>query len=87
MKKYKLVTILSLLSLLISIFLSNNIVNAQNAISLSITPPIFEVMIKPDKEIRLFIQEKKVDLSKVFGTLKIKESTQKILDKIREGED
>ncbi|AKM83264.1 hypothetical protein A2422_00065 [Candidatus Woesebacteria bacterium RIFOXYC1_FULL_31_51] len=52
MKKYKLVTILSLLSLLISIFLSNNIVNAQNAISLSITPPIFEVMIKPDKEIR-----------------------------------
>ncbi|MDO8340693.1 MAG: hypothetical protein Q7T59_01840, partial [Candidatus Woesebacteria bacterium] len=52
MKKYKLVTILSLLSLIFSIFLSNNIVNAQNAISLSITPPIFEVMIKPGKEVR-----------------------------------
>jgi len=59
-----------------------------NSVGISLPKEVAEkANIKPDKEIRLFIQEKKVDLSKVFGTLKIKESTQKILDKIREGED
>jgi len=43
--------------------------------------------IKPNKEVKLFIQDKKVDLSKVFGTLTIKKPTQEILDEIREGEE
>ena len=43
--------------------------------------------IRPNKEIRVFIQDKKVDLSKVFDTLNFKKQTQQILDEIREGED
>ena len=43
--------------------------------------------LKPNTEIRVFIHDRKVDLTKVFGTLRIKEPTQKILDEIRRGED
>ena len=37
------------------------------------------------KEIGVLIVEKKVDLKKIFESLKTKESTQKIKDKMRAG--
>tara|TARA_B100000315_G_scaffold253765_1_gene293287 strand:- start:1522 stop:1737 length:216 start_codon:yes stop_codon:yes gene_type:complete len=43
--------------------------------------------IKPNTPVKIFIQEKKVDLSKVFGTAKFKQSTQALLDEARQGED
>ncbi len=59
-----------------------------NSIGVSLPKDVIKkANIKPDKEVRLFIQDKKVDISKVFGTLKIKRSTQEILDEIRQGED
>ena len=59
-----------------------------NSVGIALPKEIVEkANIKPDKELRLFIPEKKRDLNKIFGTLKIKEPTQRILDKIREGED
>ena len=59
-----------------------------NSLGISLPKDIVEkANIKPNTEVRVFIQDKKVDLSKVFGTLKIKEPTQKILDDIRRGED
>lgn len=59
-----------------------------NSIGISLPKDVIEkANIKPDKEIKVFIPEKTVNLRKVFGTLDIKEPTQGILDKIREGED
>lgn len=59
-----------------------------NSIGVSLPKDVIEkANIKPDKEVRLFIQDKKIDLSKVFGTLKIKRPTQEILDEIRQDED
>jgi len=59
-----------------------------NSLGISLPKDVVEkANIKPNTEVRVFIQDKKVDLSKVFGTLKIKEPTQKILDEIRRGED
>jgi len=59
-----------------------------NSIGLSLPKDVIEkANIKPNKEVKLFIQDKKVDLSKVFGTLIIKKPTQQILDEIREGEE
>ena len=59
-----------------------------NSIGISLPKEVIEqANIKPDKQVRLFIPDKKINLAKVFGTLRIKESTQAILDKIREGED
>ena len=59
-----------------------------NSIGISLPKEVIEqANIKPDKQVRLFIPNKKINLAKVFGTLKIKESAQAILDKIREGED
>ena len=59
-----------------------------NSVGISLSKEIVEkANIKPNKEIKLFIQEKKVDLSHIFGSLKITQPTQKILDEIREGED
>lgn len=59
-----------------------------NSIGVSLPKDVIEkANIKPDKEVRLFIQDKKVDISKVFGTLKIKRPTQEILDEIRRDED
>ena len=59
-----------------------------NSIGIALSRDIIKrAHIKPNKEIRLYIPEKRLNLSKVFGTLKINESTQKIVDKIREGED
>lgn len=43
--------------------------------------------IRPNREVRVFVEDKKMDLSKVFGTLKINKPTQEIIDEIREGED
>ncbi len=43
--------------------------------------------IKPDETVEVFIHDKKVDISKIFGALKIKTPTQNILDEIRRGED
>ena len=43
--------------------------------------------IKPNSKVRVFIHDKKVDLSRVFGALKIETPTQEILDEMREGED
>lgn len=58
-----------------------------NSIGVSLPKDVIEkANIKPDKEVRLFIQDKKIDLSKVFGTLKIKKPTQEILDEIRQDE-
>lgn len=59
-----------------------------NSIGVSLPKDVIEkANIKPNKEVRLFIQDKKVDISKVFGTLKIKKPTQEILDEIRQDED
>lgn len=59
-----------------------------NSIGISLPRDVvLRANIKPDKDVTLFIQEKKVNLSNVFGSLKIKEDTQKILDEIRKGED
>ena len=56
--------------------------------SLGITLPndiVEEGGIKTKKEIEVLIVEKKVDLRKIFGSLKFKETTQKIKDEIRGG--
>ena len=59
-----------------------------NSIGISLPKDVIEkANIKPNKEVRLLIQDKKIDLSKVFGTLKINKPTQEILDEIREGEE
>lgn len=59
-----------------------------NSIGISLPKDVIEkANIKPNKEVRLLILDKKIDLSKVFGTLKIKKPTQKILDEIRQGEE
>lgn len=59
-----------------------------NSIGISLPRDVVEkANIKPDKEIKIFVQDKRVDLSKVFGTLKIKKPTQEILDEVREGEE
>ena len=59
-----------------------------NSIGISLPKEVIEqANIKPDKHVRLFIPDRKIELGKVFGTLKIKEPTQRILDKIREGEE
>ena len=59
-----------------------------NSIGISLPKDVVEkANIKPNREVEIFIQDKRVDLSKVFGTLNIKKSTQKILDEIREGEE
>ena len=59
-----------------------------NSIGISLPRDVVEkANIKPNRELKVFIPDKKVDLFKVFGTLKIKKPTQEVLDKIREGED
>lgn len=59
-----------------------------NSIGIALPKEVIEkANIKLDKRLRIFIPEKSVNLAKVFGTLKIDEPTQSILDKIREGED
>lgn len=59
-----------------------------NSIGIALPKEVVEkANIRPDKSIQIFIPEKKVDLNKVFGTLKIKKPTQEILDEVREGED
>lgn len=59
-----------------------------NSLGIAIPREIIEkAHIKPNKELKIFIPEKNINLSKVFGTLDIKEPTQKILEKIREGEE
>ena len=58
-----------------------------NSIGVSLPKDVIKkANIRPNKEVRLFIQDKKIDLSKVFGTLKIKKPTQEILDEIRQDE-
>lgn len=41
--------------------------------------------IKTEKEVEILVIEKKVDLSKIFGSLNIKSSTQKIKDELKLG--
>jgi antitoxin component of MazEF toxin-antitoxin module len=56
--------------------------------SIGITLPndiVEEGNIKTEKEIDVLIVEKKVNLKKIFGSLKLKESTQKIKEKMKEG--
>lgn len=58
--------------------------------SLGITLPkeaVEQGKLKPDMPIHVFIQEKKLDMSKIFGSYKFKKPTQQILDEIREGEE
>ncbi|MBS3131571.1 hypothetical protein J4212_04020, partial [Candidatus Woesearchaeota archaeon] len=43
--------------------------------------------IKADSYLKIYIPEKQAGIKKAFGTLNIKEPTQEILDRIREGED
>ncbi|MBS3135411.1 AbrB/MazE/SpoVT family DNA-binding domain-containing protein [Candidatus Woesearchaeota archaeon] len=58
-----------------------------NSVGIALPKDVIEkANIKLNKELKLFIPDKRTNLSKVFGTLTIKEPTQKILDKIREGE-
>ena len=57
-----------------------------NSIGITLPNDIVEkANIKPERIIEVFISEKKVDLKKVFGTLKIEESGQKIKEKMRSG--
>lgn len=59
-----------------------------NSIGLALPKDIIKkANIKPDKEIKIFIQDKNVNLTKIFGTLKIDIPTQKLLDEIRRGEE
>ena len=59
-----------------------------NSIGIALPKDVVEkANIEPDKEIKVFIQDKRVNLSNVFGTLKIKKPTQEILDEIRLGEE
>jgi len=56
--------------------------------SIGITLPIEiveEGNIKTEKEIDILVIEKRVDLRKIFGSLKLKEPTQKIKDEMRAG--
>jgi len=56
--------------------------------SIGITLPneiVEEGDIKTKKEINILIIEKKVNLKEIFGSLKLKEPTQKIKDKMRAG--
>lgn len=56
--------------------------------SIGITLPnevVEEGGIKTKKEIEVLIVEKKIDLKKIFGSLKLKEPTQKIKDEMRAG--
>ena len=58
-----------------------------NSIGVSLPKDVVKkTNIKPNRMITVFIQDKKIDLSKAFGSLKIKKPTQEILDEIREGE-
>ncbi len=59
-----------------------------NSVGISLPRDVVEkANIRPNKNVKLFIQDKKVDMSKVFGALKIDKPTQQILDESREGED
>jgi len=56
--------------------------------SIGITLPneiVEEGKIKTQKEIDVLIVEKKVDLEKIFGSLDLREPTQKIKDEMRAG--
>jgi antitoxin component of MazEF toxin-antitoxin module len=56
--------------------------------SIGITLPnkiVEEGDIKAKKEIEVFIVEKKVNLKKIFGSLKLEQPTQKIKDEMRTG--
>lgn len=55
----------------IGITIPNNIVNKGK--------------IKTEKEIEVIIIDKKIDLSKIFGSLKLKQDTQKIKDEMKAG--
>ena len=41
--------------------------------------------IKAEREIDILVIEKRIDLNKIFGSLKLKEPTQKIKDEMRAG--
>lgn len=59
-----------------------------NSIGISLPKDVVKkIKIVPNTMIKLFLQDKKVDLSKYFGTLEIMESTQNSLDDIRKGEE
>jgi len=59
-----------------------------NSIGIALPSDIVEkANIEPDRSIKIFIREKKIDLNKVFATLSIKKPTQELLDEIRKGED
>ena len=56
--------------------------------SIGITLPnniVEEGRIKENKEIQVLIVEKKINLKDIFGSLKLKEPTQKIKDEMRAG--
>ncbi len=59
-----------------------------NSLGIALPKHIVEMaQIKPNKEFRVFIQDKAVDLTKMYGTLEISKPTQELLDEIREGEE
>ena len=59
-----------------------------NSIGIALPKDIVKkAKIKPNRNIKIFIPEKRVNLEAVFGSLKITRSTQEIIDDIREGED
>jgi antitoxin component of MazEF toxin-antitoxin module len=56
--------------------------------SIGITLPleiVEEGNIKTEREIEILVIEKKIDLSKIFGSLNLKEPTQKIKNEMRAG--
>jgi antitoxin component of MazEF toxin-antitoxin module len=57
-----------------------------NSVGITLPNEIVEAgNLKTKKEIEILIVEKKVDLRKIFGSLKLKEQTQIIKDKMKEG--
>jgi len=57
-----------------------------NSIGITLPNEVVEAgNIKTQKEIIVIVKEKKVNLKKIFKSLKLKEPTQKIKDKMRDG--
>ena len=59
-----------------------------NSIGIALPKDVVEkANIKPNKELRLFLPERSVDIGKVFGTLDINMPAKKLIEDARKGED
>ena len=59
-----------------------------NSLGIALPKDVVEqAKIKPNKPLRIFLPDTQVDASRLFNTLKISKSTDRILQDIRKGED